>query len=150
MAKEDTKVDNKWTPLMIKGTALHAYTGTEDPEYGGYKLTLSDLSDEAVDALKAHGIRVYTNDEGVSSVKPKSKKPIKVVDVEGLPFTEDLGNGSKVTAKVLVVAWDKPKKVVDEKTDEVRVITHSLFVDLVKVTDFVPAGASNDNFDDAL
>lgn len=138
-----------YTPIALRGTIEFAHLDAEDPVYGGYKLTLTNLSEEAVAGLKALGVVAKRTPEGAFFIKAKSKNPVPVIGPDNVTLKAKVGNGSTGVVKLVVTELAKARKIVDEKTDAVITVTHGVYLDKVKVEDLVEY-EDGDDFDSAL
>ena len=99
---------------IVKGTAMWAQVNTPDTKWEPcWKIDLL-MPDEEADKLKAAGIKVKRNDDGVYQYKFKrkvtnakggaNKQPV-VVDKDKNPTDVIIGNGSTVAVLYKVFTW---------------------------------------------
>lgn len=93
--------NDKWEGFAFRGTAKYPYIQREDPEYGGYKLTVLGISEPAQARFKDLGYEVKTID-GQPSIKISSQYAPEVTDKDGDELTETVGNGSDVIVTVTI------------------------------------------------
>jgi hypothetical protein len=145
----------EYKTVMVQATLNYAWLTQEDPTYGGYKVVLTNLSPEAVAALSKAGVEAGRSEEGAFEIKAKSKQPIKVALSDNTEYTGSVGNGTTAAVKLMITKFEKAKSVVIEregKDDEIRKITHGVYVDKIKIIDLVEfnEGEGKDDFDSAL
>ena len=81
---------------------------------GSFQVNLCNLSDAAVAALEQMGISVQIGENKKADmgkyITCKSKKPIRVYDIDGDEIAEQIGNGSKCKALVGTYDWTYKNK----------------------------------------
>lgn len=132
--------------IKVKATVYWCFHNKPNEMSGDYQLNLCNLSEAAVEALEEMGITVQTGEDKKADmgkyITCKSKKPIKVWDVDGDEITESIGNGSKGKAIVGSYDWTFKNKKGTSASLGKLVIT-----DLIE---YVGAGGSLNDDEDVL
>lgn len=101
--------------MLVKGKSFWAFTNTPDVKFEPVYRISVQMDDEEAKKLKAVGLKVRRNDEGVFEYKFKrgvtnkktgepNPKP-KVVDANREPLDAIIGNGSDVVVQYKVYEW---------------------------------------------
>lgn len=99
--------------IKVKGEIMWAFTNKPSDMSGSYQVDLCNLSPAAVDALEEVGIAARRREDKPEKgffVTAKSKYPITVLDKDGDPITDQVGNGSKGIGVVSVYEWKYKNK----------------------------------------
>jgi len=91
--------------LKIKATIMYPYlTVANDrfnPDNPKYEVSLAELSDKAIGAIKGLGMKVYDKEGMGSKITCKSVQPIRVFDSTGSEMDgSTVGNGSEAIATI--------------------------------------------------
>ena len=96
--------------IKLKGTVMWAFLNKENEMSGKYQLDICHLSEKAVEALEATGMKVKLDSEKGHFITPKSKFPIVAVDKDGDEIVGvKVGNGSECGAVIDTYAWSNPR-----------------------------------------
>lgn len=97
--------DTKSKVQAMRCVVMYDRSTIPDEKFENYNIVLSNLSDEAVKQLTDWGVE-YKVDEGVASVKCRSKFPMKVYQ-DDKEFVGRMGNGSVVKARLVAYTVEK-------------------------------------------
>lgn len=96
--------------IKIKGTVMWAFLNKENEMSNKYQLDICHLSDKAVAALEATGMKIKLDSEKGHFITPKSKFPIVAVDKAGDEIVGvKVGNGSECVAAIDTYEWTNPR-----------------------------------------
>ena len=95
----------------VRATIMWAATRKVNDLSGKYQMDLTNLSDNAVNALESLGLNVTFNDDKQHFVTCKSTRPFIIKDADGANMADvNIGNGSLAVANVGTFEWSFKNK----------------------------------------